>query len=466
MSSEKVRVRFAPSPTGDLHIGNVRAALFNWLYARKHNGTFVLRIEDTDTSRSTEESMQRIMEDLKWLGLNYDEGPDIGGPYGPYRQSQRLHIYQEYANKLLNEGKAYRCFCKALGREESECKCHLFSKEKVEELLSKNTPYAIRIYVPPEKKRVKFKDIVFGEVEKEVENFVLIKSDGYPTYHMAVVVDDYLMKITTVIRGQDHLSNTPKHVLLAEYLGFPTPDYAHYSLTHGLSKREGSQSIRTLREKGYLPEAILNAAMLLGWGPKDNKEVFDVKDKIQEFELKDLTKVNAHFDWNKFNWIANEHMKKADPKRIAVLTVPFLIKHNLIKTESEVDIDYLTEIVALVKNGVSFIDAIPPLIDFFFKEIEPDEEAKEILKAETAKPVIELTYKKVSELKDKLTPELFVKLVKEVQKELKVKGKALYMPIRVALTGRIHGPELDKIAYLLGIDKVKYRLNRCISTCF
>jgi len=289
-----VRTRFAPSPTGYLHIGGARTALYNWIFARQNNGKFVLRIEDTDAERSTEESIEAILESMKWLNLDWDEGPEKDGDYGPYFQSKRLDIYNKYLDKLIEEGKAYRCFCtpeelaekKEKARKEKkqykyDGKCRNLSKEEINKNLKENKPFVIRLKVP-QNEEIIFNDIVRGEIKVNTsiyDDFIIRRSDGYPVYNFAVVIDDALMKINYVIRGDDHISNTPKQILIYKALDFKVPDFAHLSMILGedktrLSKRHGATSIQQFKEEGYLPEALINYLARLGWGYDDSQEIF------------------------------------------------------------------------------------------------------------------------------------------------------------------------------------------------
>ncbi len=436
-----VRVRFAPSPTGNIHIGNVRAALFNYIFAKKMKGQMILRLEDTDLERSSEESGQGIIEDLQWLGIVFDEGPHVGGPYAPYKQTQRLDLYREYALKLLESGHAEKDYT------------HLEN-----ETITESSSYAIRFKA--NQKKVIYHDLVFGEIEKEVEDFIIMKSNGIPTYHFAVVIDDHLMKISHVIRGQDHLGNTAKHVLLCEALGFKSPIYAHYSLTHGLSKRDASKSIRSLREKGFLPEAIINVAMLLGWYPKDGQEKFNIFNRLEEFDPKDFSKVNANFDEEKFNWLAGQYIREADIHKILLLAKPFLLEKGFINTSTQDD--YLMGVIDVVRGNIKCVSEITDHVEYFFKEVNYQvESVREVLEKEESKTVLKSLYDKLSHEKE-LTAEVFQNIQKSIQKETGIKGKNLFMPIRSVLTGRLHGPEMYLVAPILGLEKCLSRINEYI----
>ncbi|MBC7289525.1 MAG: glutamate--tRNA ligase, partial [Armatimonadetes bacterium] len=340
--SSTVRTRFAPAPTGYMHVGNVHTALFAWLFARHNKGKFILRIEDTDEVRSTPEALEHIYAGLRWLGIDWDEGPDIGGPYGPYIQSQRLHIYRKYVDRLLAEGKAYECFCTPEELDERrklmlargiapryDGRCRELSPEQRERLKAEGRPFAINFAMRQTGTTV-VRDLIRGEVAYEnalMGDFVILKRSGYPTYHLAVVVDDYLMNITHVIRAEEHLSNTPRHIQLQDALGFPTPHYAHLPIILGpdrskLSKRHGAVSMIEYERMGYLPEAMFNFLALLGWNPGDEREILTREEIIELFTLEGCSKSAAIFDLNKAEWLNGEYMKILPPEVIAQRLLP------------------------------------------------------------------------------------------------------------------------------------------------
>jgi len=341
----QMRVRFAPSPTGQLHVGNARTALFNWLLARGRGGTFILRIEDTDVERSTRESEAAILEDLRWLGLDWDEGPDTGGPRGPYRQSERLHLYQRYASELLASDRAYHCFCTAaqleVGRQEAlasgrpalyACTCRRLSREQAQARIGAGEHPAVRFRVPAERDVV-FTDVVRGDVRFHtdvISDPIIVRADGHPAYNFAVVVDDALMDVTHVIRGEDHISNTPRQILLYEALGFTPPTFAHLALVMGpdhspLSKRHGATSVAEFRSKGYLPEALVNYLALIGWSPRahggDDEELMPAPELARRFALEDVGHSAGVFDEEKLAWVNRHYLKIADLMRLAELSV-------------------------------------------------------------------------------------------------------------------------------------------------
>ena len=343
--TDSVRVRFAPSPTGHLHVGNARTALFNWLFARKTGGTMVLRIEDTDVDRSEARFQSQLIDDLKWLGLDWDEGPDVGGSYGPYRQSDRLNIYREHAERLLSEQKAYLCFCAEdeLQRERERAaaehrqpiysgKCRAIDPDQAKKRRTDAEPCAIRLRIP--ERPIRFHDIAHGEVEfsnEVVSDPIILRSSGMPVYNYVVVIDDALMKITHVIRGDDHLSNTPKQVALYEALGWRVPEFAHLSTILGadrerLSKRHGATSIANFRDMGVLPEALVNYLALLGWAPSGGtREIFSREELIKEFSLERVTPSPAVFDMEKLYWLNRHYIKEAPPERIERLAAPLFV---------------------------------------------------------------------------------------------------------------------------------------------
>src|SRR3990172_2476123 len=341
----KIRVRFAPSPTGYLHIGNVRTALFNYLFAKKHNGSFILRIEDTDFDSVKKEYEDSILEDLKWLGLNWDEGTDCGGDYGPYRQSERINLYREHADRLLNEGKAYQCFCspEELERKRKESlskglpprydgKCCNLSREEIVSYEQKGIKPSIRFKV--ETGLIEFEDMVRGKMTfkgSDIGDFVILRSAGVAASNISVTVDDALMKITHVIRGEDHLSNTPRQILLNQAMGFDIPEFAHLSMILGpdksrLSKRHGAESVKELREEGYLPEAVINYLSLLGWSSEDGREIMPLNDIIKNFSIERVSKSPAVFDIKKLRWINSHYIKNKDIAELTELSIPFFKK--------------------------------------------------------------------------------------------------------------------------------------------
>ncbi|MFU1798401.1 glutamate--tRNA ligase [Paenibacillus azoreducens] len=479
--TDKVRVRYAPSPTGHLHIGNARTALFNYLYARNQGGDFIIRIEDTDVKRNIAGGEESQLKYLKWLGLNWDESIDIGGPYGPYRQTERLDIYNKYTQELLDKGLAYRCYCT---EEELE-------KEREEQMARGETPRysgkhrdlteeqrrayeaegrtaSIRFRVP-EDKTYTFDDIVKGMISfntKDTGDFVIVKKDGIPTYNYAVVIDDYLMKITHVLRGEDHISNTPRQLMIYEALGWEAPRFGHMTLIVNenhkkLSKRDESiiQFIEQYDQLGYLPEALVNFIALLGWSPEGEEEIYSREELIKIFNPARLSKSPAVFDQNKLAHLNNYYIKHADPERIAKLAIPHLQKAGRLPAElSQEQETWAKKLVALYQEQMTAASDIVDLSAMFFRtQLEIDQEALSVLAEEQVPTVLKALLDKI-EAEEEFSAARIQALIKEVQKETGVKGKQLFMPIRVALTGQMHGRDLNETTYLLGKDRVIERL--------
>src|SRR5579864_4529608 len=381
-----MRVRFAPSPSGQLHVGNARTALFNWLLARGSGGTFILRIEDTDVERSTRESEAAILRDLRWLGLDWDEGPDTGGGRGPYRQSERLHLYQSYAKELLAAGNAYYCFCTTaqLEAERQEAlaagrparyagTCRRLTREQAQQRIAGGERPAIRFMIPANRDVV-FSDVVRGDVRFSTEVIgdpVIVRADGNPAYNFSVVVDDALMEITHVIRGEDHISNTPRQVLRYEALGFTPPVFAHLALVMGpdhspLSKRHGATSVAEFRAKGYLPEALVNYLALIGWSPGNDEELLPTEELARRFSLDDVGLSAGIFDEEKLAWTNRHYLKIADPKRIAELSVPYFNEAGVRMAPSARGIEFLAGAMAMATASVDRLNQIPARLALLF----------------------------------------------------------------------------------------------------
>jgi len=424
-----IRVRFAPSPTGNLHIGGGRTALFNWLYASAKGGKFILRIEDTDKERSKQEYVEEILGSLKWLGFSWDE---------VYYQSQRQEIYRQHADRLLKEGKAYI--------EKSE--------NKKEAIIFKVTPQTLKI-----------NDLIRGQIDFETETIkdqVLIKSDGTPTYNFACVVDDATMNITHVIRGDDHISNTPKQVLFYEALGFSLPQFAHLPLILGaeggrLSKRTGATAISDYRKMGYLAEALVNYLLLLSWAPGENREVIDIEEALSIFDIKDVNKTAATFDLKKLDWMNNQYLKKEDPDKLADQLIPLLVSQNYIE-ENKFDRNYLTSLVKLFQARLGRLNDFPDWADFLFlKEIKIDPAAEKKFLAVDLSREFSLFVKRLDVLED-FSVTSIEESFRDLVKELNIEAKVLIHPIRVAITGKTIGPGLFETIYYLGRERTKERL--------
>jgi len=481
--SKDVRVRYAPSPTGHLHIGNARTALFNYLFARNMGGTFLIRIEDTDLKRNIEGGEESQLTYLKWLGIDWDESVDKDGGYGPYRQSERVSIYKKYYDQLLDRGLAYKCYCteEELEKEReaqiarSEMprysgKCANLSKEEQAALEAEGRVPSIRFKVPAGKVYV-FNDMVKDEVSFEsdgIGDFVIVKKDGVPTYNFAVAIDDYLMKISHVLRGDDHISNTPKQLMIFEAFDWEPPTYGHMTLIVNesrkkLSKRDESiiQFIEQYADLGYLPEALFNFIALLGWSPQGEEEIFSKEEFINIFDANRLSKSPALFDKQKLAWMNNQYMKKLELDEVVTLALPHLVKAGLVSEQLDaVEEDWVRRLIALYQEQMSYGAEIVELSSMFFKDaIEYDEEAKAVLDEEQVPAVMSAFYDEVEAL-EPFEADGIKQAIKAVQKLTGQKGKKLFMPIRVAVTGQTHGPELPNAIELLGKEKIKKRLER------
>jgi glutamyl-tRNA synthetase/nondiscriminating glutamyl-tRNA synthetase len=463
-----MRLRFAPSPTGHLHVGNARTALFNWLLARGQGGTFILRIEDTDVERSTSESEAAILEDLQWLGLSWDEGPDVGGPRGPYRQSERLDLYRSFANELVANGHAYYCFCSADELEADRRaalaaglppkyagRCRDLSLDESRRRIQSGEAAVVRFRVP-EPPLVSFQDVVRGTVPFSTDVLGdpgLLRSDGHPAYNFAVVIDDALMEVTHVIRGEDHISNTPRQVLLYEALRFTPPVFAHLALVLGpdhmpLSKRHGATSVAEFRARGYLPEALVNYLALLGWSPGGGEELLPAGELARRFSLEAVGHSAAVFDQEKLAWVNRHYLRLADPDRIAELAWPYFERAGLVRAPTETARAFVHVIVPIATRSVDRIEHVPERLQVLFK-FDPEraverDDVREVLKEPGANAVIAVFASEIERL-PRLDRESFRAAAARVRQATGRKGKALFHPIRVALTGEASGPELDLI---------------------
>ena len=487
MEVKRPRFRFAPSPTGGLHIGTARTALFNWISARSMKGDLVLRIEDTDMKRSTKEFEESIISDLKWLGLDWDEF---------YRQSDRLEFYISEAERLIKEGKAYMCFCTS-DRLESlkeklisegkpigyDNKCRELTEDEISKNLANGMEYTIRYKVNPEE--IRFNDLIRGEIKfssEVINDFVLIKSDRTPSYNFAVVVDDSNMGITHVLRGEDHITNTARQILLFESLGYDIPSFSHLSMILGkdgakLSKRHGATTLTQYKEDGYLKEAMANYLSLLSWAPRDNEEIFALNEILDKFKISDITKNPAIFDLDKLNWLNGNYIRKKTNEELYDLLIPFMIKENVV-TLNEIDDKKIKN--KIFKCVEAFREKIKTLVEFvsqvsdLFSDKIPvyEDEALEILNLDSSQRVINVfrdmigKWARESEDEDLFTEEKAKTIINETGSTLineSIKGKLLYMPIRASLTGKVHGPDLPKIVSILGSRECNQRIDQTLS---
>jgi nondiscriminating glutamyl-tRNA synthetase len=475
-----VRVRFAPSPTGYLHIGGLRTALFNYLFAKHNNGKFILRIEDTDQQRKVEGAVESLLKTLESVGLKYDEGPKIGGDYGPYFQSERLDIYKHHIEQLTEQGNAYYAFetpgeieemrknQESQGQQKMyDRSARNFTKEEVEQKLKQGLPYVIRLKVPLDS-QVSFHDIVRGDVTIDtnlLDDQVLMKSDGYPTYHFANVVDDHLMAITHVIRGEEWLTSVPKHILLYKAFGWDIPEMAHVPLILNsdrskLSKRQGDAATEDFLKKGYLPEVLINFIAFLGWNPGETvtEEIFSLDELVKLFSLDRVNSAGAIFNYDKLNWMNAEYIKNYDLKKLTALALPYMQASGFDTSDSE----KAERVVYAVRTYISRLDEIGEHAKIYYNaDLTVNDEQKEILNSDSSKKVLNLLISKLEGF-NLITADSFKPLLSEVQKETGVKGKNLFMPVRLALTGEEHGPELGLIAYVLGKDEIKRRIKNIV----
>ncbi|HXX22495.1 MAG TPA: glutamate--tRNA ligase [Terriglobia bacterium] len=461
----RVRVRFAPSPTGYVHVGNARTALFNWLFARHYGGAFVLRVEDTDVERSKEEYEQQLLADLRWFGIDWDEGPGKGGDFGPYRQSERKETYSQLAVQLIDQGDAYFCFCtpEQLELERQEAlkaglqphysgRCRKRPREEAARKVAAGEPAAIRLKIAAS--AFSWNDLVHGPTSFSAEVIgdpVLVRSDGNPNYNYAVVIDDHLMAITHVIRGDDHISNTPRQLAVYAALGWEPPQFAHLSTILGsdrtrLSKRHGATSLESFREMGILPEALRNYLALLGWSPADGKtEILNPQELVQQFSLEHITKSPAVFDKEKLYWLNRHYLKECPPSRLGELAVRFLHSAGYLDEHptSEV-LAWLERVLDAVLKNINALRELPDASRIVF-EYDAGKAVQELESSAASARVVLCAFIPKVLAQTELSYERFRALTKEVQSETRNKGRDLFHPIRVALTGAASGPELEKL---------------------
>ncbi len=461
--------RFAPSPTGYLHLGNARTAIFSYLFARHHRGKFILRVEDTDRERSTKEFEQMLLEDLKWLGIEWDEF---------YRQSERFDIYSEYAEKLVQNGHAYPCFCTVEELEEERKKaeekgvpyrysgkCRVLSEEEVKEFKRQGKPYAIRFRVP-DGRVVVFEDLIKGHIAINVDDFgdfVIVRSDGTPTYNFVVVVDDALMGVTHVIRGEDHIPNTPKQILIYEALGFEVPNFAHLPVILGedrskLSKRHGAVSVRNYREEGYLSPALFNFLCLLGWSPpEEGREIFSKDELIELFTLENVNSAPAVFNKEKLRWMNGVYVREVLPiDRLVEEFIPFLESAGY-----RVDKDFVRKVLEKTRDSFETLtEGVERLKPFFVQEVSYSEQAMAVLENELSRSVLELFLQKAQEVD--FNAQRVKEIAKEIQRELNLKAKDVWHALRACLTGELEGVGVDVICDVLPKERVLERVIKAL----
>ena len=486
---DEIRVRIAPSPSGNLHVGTARTALFNYLFAKKNNGKFVLRIEDTDAERTSQAYVDNIFDSLKALGLNWDEGPDVGGEYGPYTQSQRFDIYPKYIQTLLDNGFAYECFCtpEELEAEKEEAtqnkqayvyskKCENLTEEEKAKLRAEGRKPAIRFNIAKAQKAfhetsiLAFEDLVKGHLQQDtnlIGDFVIMKSNGAPTYNYAVVIDDMLMKISHIIRGEDHISNTFKQILIYEALGAEVPRFGHLGMILApdrskLSKRHGATAVSEFVEKGYLTEALINFVALLGWSPSDSNEIKSLEEIAQDFRINEVSSSNSIFEYDKLNWMNGQYIKKMDIKELTKLVKPFLAKYDL----TELSEENLEKVIAATREPITILSDLTNDVAYFFgKDIEFEEGVKEAnIDTEQAQIILKEFASRLDSFDFDNDEKLHEQMAdfRTFFKEQGIKPKVTMWTIRAALTGRTHGADMGIVLEVLGKDKVKYRIEKAI----
>jgi len=473
---DKYRVRFAPSPTGELHVGNARTALFNWMFARHNGGKFILRIEDTDESRSLISYQTNLLNDLTWLGIDWDEGPEKKGAYGPYKQSERLDIYAIHLQKLMAADMVYPCYCTEEELEEERQalilskrmprymgKCRNLTPEQRKEKEAAGRKPSFRFKVPAG--TIEFTDLIRGTMRFEgtaIGDFIIVRSNGMPAYNFAVVIDDHLMGITHVIRGEDHLSNTALQIMLYRAFGFAPPIFAHHCLILGhdrakLSKRHGSVSVGEFRKKGILPEALINYLGLLGSSFTEGREVLDREEMIAGFELSRASKSGAIFDEEKLRWLNAIYIRNCPTEDLVKRLKPFLVE--AVYEVDKIDPVWFHKIVDLVKNDLTTLAEIGSHLEIFFDDrYVITAEAKQILEKESASQVVR-TFAGYLKTAGGTPQEIYLAAIKYTKEKTGAKGKDLFMPIRAALTGKVHGPELDKVFALIDKNAGLHRLH-------
>ena len=482
--TNSVRVRYAPSPTGYPHVGNIRTALFNWLFARHSGGSFIVRIEDTDVARKVKGTVEAILEGLSWLGLDWDEGPDVGGKFGPYFQSQRLELYHELAERLVSQGDAYYCYCSPQRLEEMRAEqvrrkqppgydrhCRNLSREEQSRREAEGVTPVVRFKTPLEG-QTKVNDLIRGEVVFEnntIDDFVLLKSDGYPTYHLANVVDDHLMEISHVLRAEEWLSSTPRHLFLYQALGFEPPQFAHLPMLLGadrakLSKRHGAVSITDYREQGYLPEAMVNFLALLGWSLDDKTELLSRQELINNFSLERVSRTAAIFNRDKLNWMNGVYIRRLSLEDFTQRAIPFLESGLPKEVNRPISKEYVSRIVPLTRERINTLAEAATYANFFFLDKLKYDASLLIGK----KMTIETTLKALKVAQEKLSllesfdHDSLEGTLRPLADELGLNAGQLFSPLRVATTGRTAAPPLFETMMVLGKERCLERIRVAI----
>lgn len=477
--SSKIRVRFAPSPTGYLHVGGARSALFNYLFARKHNGTFILRIEDTDQNRFVEGALKEIYDSLRWLGLQWDEGPEVGGNYGPYIQSLRLDLYAKYAQQLIDQGHAYRCFCTperlaAVRTEQEKAKspvgydkhCRNLSDEQVKANLDAGMPFVIRFKIPAGRSVV-FTDKIRGKIEYNsdiLDDLVLIKSDGFPTYHMAHVVDDHLMEISHVMRGDEWIASTPRHILMFEAFGWQPPEYAHLPVILApdggkLSKRKGAASVMDYKRAGFLPEALFNFLALLGWSPGDDREKMSLEETINAFSLEQISPKASVFDEKKLEWMNGLYLAERSDESLFDVIAPDLIDKGWISPNGNKADPYTLSVIGMLKVRSKRVTDLVESMAYFYRDPEKFEEkaARKYFTADAVQ-ILDSIKEKLLTISD-FSNHTLEQAFKEISESKGIQSGKLIHPTRLAVSGISFGPGLFELLAILGKDTVLRRID-------
>jgi len=486
--TNSVRVRYAPSPTGYPHVGNIRTALFNWLFARHYGGSFIVRIEDTDVARTVKGAVEAILNGLRWLGLDWDEGPEVGGKYGPYVQSQRLELYHEAAQRLISQGNAYYCYCSSQRLEEMRAeqakrkqppgydrRCRDLSLEERRRKEAEGITPVVRFKTPLEG-QTRFNDLIRGEVVFEnstIDDFVLLKSDGYPTYHLANVVDDHLMEITHVLRAEEWLSSTPRHLMLYQALGFEPPQFAHLPMILGtdrskLSKRHGAVSITEYHEQGYLPEAMVNFLSLLGWSLDDKTEVLSRQQLIDGFSLERVSRTAAIFNKDKLDWMNGVYIRSLTLEDFTQRALPFLDSNLPLEVKRPLSIDYVRQIMPLIQERARTLAEVAGLTDFLFVD-ELDYDARLLIvkdmSRESATKALEISQQRLMQF-EVFDAESLEAVLRPLAEELGLKAGQLFGALRVAVTGRTAAPPLFQTMAVLGKERCLKRIETALDRLY